>query len=549
MAKKHPVAQLKKLGKPCISSDNNYINNINIQKLMKKVHQYVVFFACLLIGFTSCKQEKKLPRIGIAGISIECSTFSPATSDEAAFRVKEGEDLLNSYPFLLQDSVLRTKAEWLPTRVSSATPGGIVTREAYESITKKTLDMLRENLPYDGLFLDIHGAMSVQGLEDPEGDFIQRVRNVVGYETVISTCMDLHGNVSHRLAQNTDLITCFRMAPHEDRMISKRRTVANLIERFEKGLGKPAYKAWVYVPILLPGEKTSTRVEPGKSLYAKLPSITAKEGVTDAAIWIAYAWADEPRNHGTVMVTGDDKKAVEESALYLAKSFWDVRNKFEFVAPTADLDVCVQAALKSDKKPYFISDMGDNPTAGGAGDVTWTIHELSKYKEFQKAGGKKLVYASLPGAELVKKAIEAGIGGTVEGEAGAKVDNRYAPPFKLKGTVVGINEKNVNNKAVVIRMGAMDIIVTEKRTGFHYPKNFEDLGIKPLETDIIVVKLGYLTEGLYDIRADWMMALTRGGVDQDLEKLPYKNIHRPMFPLDKDMADPEFKVEFIPLSK
>ena len=282
---------------------------------MKRIHKSVVFFACLLLGFTSCQQEKKLPRIGIAGISIECSTFSPATSDEAAFRVKEREDLLNSYPFLLQDSVLRTKAEWFPTRVSSATPGGIVTREAYESITKKTLDMLKENLPYDGLFLDIHGAMSVQGLEDPEGDFIQRVRDVVGYETVISTCMDLHGNVSHRLAKNTDLITCFRMAPHEDRMISKRRTVANLVERLEKGLGKPAYKAWVYVPILLPGEKTSTRVEPGKSLYAKIPSVTAKEGITDAAIWIAYAWADEPRNHGAVMVTGDDKQAVEESAL------------------------------------------------------------------------------------------------------------------------------------------------------------------------------------------------------------------------------------------
>ena len=516
---------------------------------MKRTYKYLVFFACLMLGFTSCQQEKKLPRIGIAGISIECSTFSPATSDEAAFRVKEGEDLLKSYPFFAQDSALLTKAEWFPARVSSATPGGIVTREAYESITKKTLDMLKENLPYDGLYLDIHGAMSVQGLEDPEGDFIQRVRDVVGYETIISTSMDLHGNVSHRLAKNTDLITCFRMAPHEDRMITKRRAVANLVERLEKGLGKPAYKAWVYVPILLPGEKTSTRVEPGKSLYAKIPQVTVKEGVIDAAIWIAYAWADEPRNHGCVMVTGDDKKAVEESARFLAQSFWDVRHQFEFVAPTADLDICVQAALKSDKKPYFLSDMGDNPTAGGAGDVTWTIHELSKYKEFKNPGGKKLVYASLPGPELVQKAIEAGIGATVEGEAGAKVDNRYAPPFKLKGTVVGINEKYKHNKAVVIHMGSMDIIVTEKRTGFHYPKNFEDLGINPLETDIIVVKLGYLTEGLYDIHADWMMALTRGGVDQDLEKLPYKNIHRPMFPLDKDMADPEFKVEFIPLSK
>ena len=76
---------------------------------MKRIHIYAAFFACLLLGFTSCQQEKKLPRI--AGISIECSTFSPATSDEAAFRVKEREDLLNSYPFFAQDSVLRTKAE------------------------------------------------------------------------------------------------------------------------------------------------------------------------------------------------------------------------------------------------------------------------------------------------------------------------------------------------------------------------------------------------------------------------------------------------------
>ena len=78
---------------------------------MKRTYKYVVFFACLLLGFTSCQQEKKLPRIGIAGISIECSTFSPATSDEAAFRVKEREDLLKSYPFFAQDSALLTKAE------------------------------------------------------------------------------------------------------------------------------------------------------------------------------------------------------------------------------------------------------------------------------------------------------------------------------------------------------------------------------------------------------------------------------------------------------
>ena len=77
-------------------------------------------------------------------------------------------------------------------------------------------------MPYDGLFFDIHGAMSVEGIDDPEGDFIKRIRDLIGYETIISTSMDLHGNVSYELAKETDLITCYRLAPHEDALESKK---------------------------------------------------------------------------------------------------------------------------------------------------------------------------------------------------------------------------------------------------------------------------------------------------------------------------------------
>ena len=237
-----------------------------------------------------------------------------------------------------QTQATRKRAQTgFPTLKGHALPGGIVTREAYESLVNKTLEMLKDNLPYDGLFFDIHGAMSVVGLDDPEGDLILRVREVVGKETLISTCMDLHGNVSRRLAQHTDLITCYRMAPHEDAMESKKRAVSNLLDRIENGKGKPAYKAWIPVPILLPGEKTSTRIEPAKSLYAKVAPAARQAGVLDAAIWVGYAWADEPRNHAVVMVTGDDKEQVSSAAEELAQHFWDVRNEFVFVAPTATL--------------------------------------------------------------------------------------------------------------------------------------------------------------------------------------------------------------------
>lgn len=490
-----------------------------------------------------------LPRIAIAGLAIESSTFSPAQTHEEAFHARRGDDVFSFYPFLSPDSPKRSRANWLPTLRGHALPGGIVTREAYESLVSETLGMLRENAPYDGLFFDIHGAMSVVGLDDPEGDFIVRIREVIGTEPIISTSMDLHGNVSWRLAENTDLITCYRMAPHEDALESKERAVENLLSRLESGKGKPAYKAWIPVPILLPGEKTSTRIDPGKSLYAKVAPAAEQEGIIDAAIWVGYAWADEPRNHAAVMVTGDDKERVTNTAEELASSFWSVRSEFEFVAPVAPLEECLDKAIASSKRPFMISDMGDNPTAGGAGDVTWTLKELLARPEFKAEDGPSVIYASIPAPGLVEKAIEAGVGGRVAAYAGAAVDDRYAPPIELSGTVTTIEHGDQHAETeVVVKVGSVNIIVTEKRKPYHREVDFTRLGLNPRQTDVVVVKIGYLVPELYDMRGDWIMALTPGGVDQDLERLGYTRIMRPMFPLDRDMPDPDLSARLVPSS-
>ena len=499
----------------------------------------------MLIG---CNQEQK-PRIAIAGLAIESSTFSPAKTLEPDFKARIGDDVFSYYPFLQKDSINRLKAEWIPTLRGHALPGGIVTREAYESLVTKTLKRLKDNLPYDGLFFDIHGAMSVEGIDDPEGDFIKRVREVVGYDTLISTSMDPHGNVSHELAKETDLITAYRMSPHEDAIESKRRAVTNLIERLESGKGKPLYKSRIKVPILLPGEKTSTRIEPGKSLYAKVDPETKKEGVIDAAIWMGYPWADEPRNHGVVVVYGDNKEEVKKSSEYLAESFWNVKNDFEFVAPVGTLNESVNLALNSETKPFIISDMGDNPTAGGAGDVTWTLDKLLNRKEFKDKNGPSLIYASIPGPKLIDNAKDHKVGDYVEGYVGADVDSRFSPPILLKGIIKSIKKGDVNAKTeIVVKTGSINVIVTEKRKPYHYIKDFTDLNLNPSESDIVVVKIGYLVPELYNINKGWIMALTPGGVDQDLYRLDYKRIERPMFPIDKFTEEPDLKAVFIPVS-
>ena len=513
---------------------------------------FILLWAVAAVSSISCQKaadEKKLPRIAIAGLAIESSTFSPAQTHEEAFHARTGDTILSSYEFLARDSALYKKAEWIPILIGRSLPGGIVTREAYESLMDKMLEGLKKNLPYDGIFFDIHGAMSVVDLDDPEGDMIERIRQVVGFETIVSTSMDLHGNVSWKLAQNSDLITCYRMAPHEDALQSDRRAVSNLLSRIEKDEGKPPYKAYVKVPILLPGEKTSTRVDPGKSLYAKVAPAAAKPGIVDAAIWIGYAWADEPRNHAVVMVTGDDKSAVTHTAEDLATAFWNVRNEFEFIAPVATLKESLDKAVKSDKRPFIISDMGDNPTAGGAGDVTWTLKEILARPEFKSPKGPSLIYASIPGPEFIEKAVAAGVGGKVDAHAGASIDNRYAPPVRLTGLIKAIEHGDRHAETeVVVQIGSVNVIVTKKRKPYHYEADFTRLGLNPRESDIVVVKIGYLVPELYDMRADWVMALTPGGVDQDLERLEFKRITRPMFPFDKNMDDPDLTAKLVPLS-
>ncbi len=505
---------------------------------------------CSLTALVAVAQsQKNLPRIAIAGLGIESSTFSPALTDEAAFHAKYGADIFTIYPFFSPDSTFRKEAVWVPTIDGHALPGGAVSREAYESLVNKTLNALKEQGEYDGLFYDIHGAMSVVGLDDPEGDFIARIRKVVGKKTIISTAMDLHGNVSLRLAENTDLITCYRMAPHEDAIQTKRRSIANLLERIKSGKGKPGYKAYIAIPILLPGEKTSTRIEPGKSLYQQVWPAAEQKGIIDASIWIGYAWADEPRNHAVVMVTGDDKNKVTNTAEQLAKNFWDVRSKFEFVAPTGNLKECLDKALVSKKRPFFISDSGDNPTAGGAGDVTWTLIQILNCPEFKQDSGPSLIYASIPGSELIKQIMQVGVGGHIDGYAGAKVDSRNSPPVHIYGTVESIVTGDVDAEVEAsIKMGSVHIIVTRKRKPYHKEKDFTRLGLNPRNAAIVVVKIGYLEPELYAMQADWLLALTPGGVDQDIEHLPYRRLQRPIFPLDNNMKEPNLTAKLVPSS-
>jgi microcystin degradation protein MlrC len=481
------------------------------------------------------------PVIAIAGLACETSSFSPARTFHQAFHPRRGSEIIEKYTFLHQGSPLAHLAGWKGALIGHALPGGIVVRDDFEQLAEEILDRLGKiiaSTPIQGLWFDIHGAMCVEGLEDAEAELLRRIRTVIGSEVLVSSSMDLHGNVSRDLAHQTDLITCYRMAPHEDAMETKERACRNLVDVLLASnctgkLTRPL-KAWVSIPILLPGEQTSTRIEPAKSLYGMIPACEAMEGVLDASIWVGYAWADEPRNHAVVMVIGWNRNVITEQAERLASAFWGFHEDFHFVAPTGSLSECLDKALSSTKRPFFISDSGDNPTAGGSGDVTVSLIELLQREEFQGQTSHSVIYASIPGPQAIDVMIEAGVGAVVTVTAGAQVDDLHSGPVTMTGRVFSIKYGDPDAEIeAVLQVGSLFVILTKARKPYHHESDFTNLQLKPRLTDIVIVKIGYLEPELFDMAAGWMLGLTTGGVDQDLQRLGHHRIHRPMWPFDK----------------
>lgn len=486
--------------------------------------------------------ERDRLRVGIAGISLEASTFSPALTTIDMLGPKRGQEILDARPFWAAGGSLAEAAEWVPIMQARGIPGGAIPLDDYLSMKAEIVAGLaaaHEERPLDGVVLDLHGAASAVGLDDLEGDLAVAVRAAVGDDVLISTGMDLHGNVSPRLAEALDLLTCYRTAPHEDWLETKERAVRNLLDRLALPTeGRKPFKAWAEVPVLLPGEKTSTRLEPAASLYARVAEVAGLDGVLDAAYWVGYPWADEPRNHAVVMVIGDSAEVCLRECAALADEIWERHEEFEFVAPTASLEEALALAVASEKQPYAISDSGDNPTAGGAGDVTWSLARILADTGLEESG-KRLVYASIPDADGAEAIARAGVGAQVVVEVGARVDSRLEGPVRLVGEVLAVVETTQGyadtepgNLETVVRVGGVDVIVTRTRRPYHLESDFTALGISAREADVLVVKIGYLEPDLFEIAADWVLALTPGGVDQDLLRIGHQRIQRPMYPFD-----------------
>ena len=474
-----------------------------------------------------------MKRIGIGGIAIESCTFSPLPSTLADFVVLRGDALRVRYPFLT-DWTWPGRADliWRPALQAKAIPGGSVRRADYDALKAELLDRVRAELPLDGFYFDLHGAMHVAGLDDAEADLARALRAVVGPDCVIIASMDLHGNVSAELVEQVDGFTAYRTAPHEDVIETRRKACAMLVECLDRGAA-PA-RAWARIPVLLPGEHTSTFVEPGRSVYATLAESDRVPEVLDASLWVGYAWADEPRSAACAVVTAWDPAAAEREARRIADVYFAARRAFAFIGPADTAARCIAQGLASPMRPVFISDSGDNPTAGGAGDIPQVVAQLLAEPTLA-SGAQTAIYASLPAPAAVQACFAAGVGQPVRVTVGGVLDPVHGQAIELAGDVFSlVADDEVGGDLAVLRCGGVHVILTSRRKPYHVIREFTKLGLDPQAHQLVVVKIGYLEPELRATAALALLALTPGAVNQDIPHLPYRRVRRPLFPLDPD---------------
>ncbi len=284
--------------------------------------------------------------------------------------------------------------------------------------------------------------------------------------------------------------------------------------------------------MILPGERTSTLVEPGRSVYASLQEADVVPGIVDASLWVGYVWADEPRSGASVVVTGTDATNVRREAEKIARRYWDAREDFDFVVPAAGADACIEQAAAFPGNAVVISDSGDNPTAGGAGDVPYFVGRLLAHPAFGR-GELSAIYASIPDPAAVAACYATGVGGELDVALGGKLDPVHGRPLPVRGTVVTLFPGDpVGGDIAVLRTGGVLIILTSRRKPYHYRSDFTNLGLEPAEHKLTAVKIGYLEPELRAMARHALLALTPGAVNQDIPSLKYRRVARPVYPLD-----------------
>lgn len=393
----------------------------------------------------------------------------------------------------------------------------------------------------DGMFFFLHGASNVIDLEGGSGDhtIVREIRKIVGPYMPIAMVMDPHGNLSQEQADNCNIIRTFRHSPHTDRDEAHRIVFQCLIDLLkERRVIHPEYRK---VPILLGGERCVSTDEPLISINKLLNEIEKDPRILCCSYHIGYLRHDNEKCGAAVIVvpyTPEDKEYAAKKADEIAEYAFGKRKEFHFTGYADEPEPSLDAMIQFDGSPCFLTDSGDNVTAGAPGSNTYVLKQVLNLKNYNN---KNILLAAITDRALCDNYFASkSIGDSVSFEIGAEIDE-LSSKVKLTGTIISIGDlhRHYHDESVVgtgwtvkLEDIPVTVVVANAPVSFAERSQYEWANIDMDQYDLIVVKQGYLYPELKAMAKHYVMSLTDGATLQRTERLTYKKVIRPIYPLD-----------------
>lgn len=459
-----------------------------------------------------------MKKVLIASFQYEACGLSKIFPTEADFEVAEGQRVFEKLP--VKDIFEEAHIEPIPTFYTNALPGGMLTKALFEEFAKKILSRMQEYPMADGILLCCHGSCEVEQIGSGELELLRRIREIFGKTVPVAVSFDLHANIDVRIIDLIDIVCGYKTAPHTDQATTQRAAAKLLVKALK---GQPMKTCIVKVPMLASGDAMLTAEEPLKSLIEETRQ-AEKDDVFRVNLFFSHMWVDAPNTCASVTVTASDEEKARSVAKVFARKFWETRREYRFLVATGSVEECVRKSLQESAGRVFLTDSGDNTTAGAEGNRL-DILEAFLSEDIRQ---KKICISGITSKKIVSECLQKRAGDKVTIPMSGGTREGLILRF---GKILGW-AKDIVGDSVSVNVGGICVIFTEKRSAFISEENFRLAKEDIKDYDIVVVKQGYLFSELTPFCDKQYFVMSDGASCVDIRRLGLKRIPRPMFPLD-----------------
>ncbi len=514
-------------------------------------------------------------KIVVAGMLHETNTFSPVATPLSAFFSRAravppgqdpligGQDAIDLYAgtnvgfagFL--QVAADAGADVVAPMYANANPSAPTNSAAYDRMTGAILEAIKPGC--DAIMLDLHGAMVAEGYDDGEAELLRRIREIAP-DTPIAVALDFHANISPALAQHADIITGYRTYPHVDMALTGERAGQTLIKALDGEVSPVMVHGWL--PMMTHMNQHSPQFQPMKDLMDQAIAAEENGSVLNASVFGGFPLADIPYAGLSVVIVADAISAGSESAARaqaqalcdeLCDQAWERRAEFVFdLEPlTKTVSRAKSVRLSADQgggkhKPVVLADHSNNTASGGSVDTMESVAEVIKQ------GLTGVIAGPVCDPQAVATLIKAGVGETLTLQVGGKVDapsiQRKAVPLELSGTVRCITDGRFRvtgpmstgvmincGRSVVFDTGPVQLLLSENRVEPFDLGVFTHCGLDPLSANFILLwSRQHFRAGFESIAQQVLMLAGPGVCSSDYSLFPFRNLHRPIYPIDPD---------------